>query len=80
MPLLSFFINIYSNELFFYNLILIVVVFLHYLVLIKLRPVHKILFQLLQILVLDLQQYQKLKINLQTKLEQDQFHNLLVAF
>ena len=74
MPLLSFFINIYSNELFFYNLILIVVV------LIKIRPVNKILFQLLQILVLDLQQYQKLKINLQTKLEQDQFHNLLVAF
>ena len=39
----------------------LIVLTLHYLELIKLQPVHKVLYQLLQMLVLDLSQYWQLK-------------------
>ena len=54
--LLIFSTDIYSNSLFFLNQILIAQAVLHYLELTKLQLAHKILYQLLKILLFDLLQ------------------------
>ena len=65
MSLMLFLIDIYYSQLFYLKLIQIVTTVLHYLELIKLQLEHNVLYQLLQILLPQLQKkYQNLQTNL----------------